>query len=65
MDQQGALAQAVYRRYVVRDEEHRPAVLPHVFNLAETLTLECDISDGQDLVDDEDLWLEVRGHRER
>ena len=49
---------------VVADEDHRPAGSGHLADLAETFLLEPDIANGEDLVDDQDLGLEVRRHGE-
>ena len=57
-------AEVLHRRHVVADEEDRPALLGHVLDLAQALLLEPDVADGQHLVDDQDLGLEVGGHRE-
>ena len=40
-------------------------LLRHVVHLAEALLLELRVAHRQHLVDDQDLGLEVRGHRER
>ena len=51
--------------HVVRDEEHRAAVRAEVLHAPEAATLELRVPDGEHLVDEQDLRLEVRGHRER
>jgi len=58
-------AQRLDRGHVVADEEDRARARGCDFaHLAETLALELRVTDGQHLVDDEDLWVEVRGDRE-
>ena len=47
------------------DEEHGPALARRVVHLSQTLFLELGIPDGQHLVDDQDLRLEVRRDRKR
>ena len=47
------------------DEEHGAALLGDVSHLAEALPLEIGIADREDLVDEEDLRLEMRGDGER
>src|ERR1700730_13187865 len=47
------------------DKEHRSALLPRNFvHLPETFPLEFRIADGQYLIDDENLLLQMRGHGE-
>ena len=57
-------AQRLDRRHVVTDEEDRPAFSADVVHLAEALPLERGVADGENLVDDEDLRLQVRGDGE-
>ena len=53
------------RVHVVADEQHRPALAHDVAHLPEALLLERRVADGEHLVDDQDLRLQVRRHRER
>ena len=50
---------------VVADEEHGPARVRDVAHLAQALPLELGVADGEDLVDEQDLRLEVRRDGER
>ena len=62
VDRGGAkLANAVH---VVADEHHRAAAAADVVHLAQALLLERGVADGEHLVDEQDLRLEVRGDRE-
>ena len=57
-------AQVGQRTSVVADEQHRSTLLArHVPHSAEALPLECQIADGQHLVDDQNLRLQVRRDR--
>ena len=47
------------------DEDDGASVPRDVAHLAEALLLELDVADGEHLVDEEDLGLEVRGDGER
>ena len=59
-----AAAERLDHRHVVADEEDGPARGGDLVHLAEALALERGVADGQHLVDDQDLGLEVRGDRE-
>ena len=47
------------------DEEDCASETRHVLHLAEALLLETRVTDCQDLIDNEDIGLEMRGHSER
>ena len=64
LEEQAATAQCSNERHGVADEKHGPAFRSHVSHLPEALLLECNVADGQHLVDNQDLGLEVRGDRE-
>src|SRR3954468_21718020 len=64
-DQQAALAERGGRGHVVRDEQHRPSAAADLLHLAEAFLLKGDTPDCDPLVDEQDLALEMRGHRER
>jgi hypothetical protein len=49
----------------VADEEHRPPLARDLAHLPEALALEGLVADGEHLVDDQDVRLEVRGDGER
>src|SRR5215213_4255112 len=59
-----AVAEALHRRHVVRDEEHGAPLARDAAHLAQTLLLERRVADGEHLVHDEDFGFEVRGHGE-
>ena len=64
LEPQRAPAQRLDRDQVVTHEQHG-AVLPrHIADLAEAFLLERRIADRQDLVDEQDLGLEMRGNGE-
>ena len=63
-EEHGALAQALDLSRVVRDEDDRAATLLELEDLAEALALEGLVADGEDLVEQEDVGVEVRGDRE-
>ena len=66
IQQQGSRAQRPDRLHVVAHEDARSARSPATsLHLAEALLLELSVSDGQHLVDDEDLGVEVRSHGKR
>ena len=48
----------------MRDEDDRAPGLAQVLHAAETAPLELGVADGEHLVDEQDLRLEVRRHRE-
>ena len=60
----GALAETLDRRRVVRDEDDRAAAVLELEDLAEALALEGFVADGEDLVEQQDVRLEVRRDRE-
>src|SRR5207253_9719228 len=60
-----ARAEAAHRGEVVADEYHGPALARDVAHLAEAFLLELGVPDGEHLVDEQDLRLQVRGYRER
>ena len=57
-------AQALDRGRVVRDEDDRPAALLELVDLAEALALELLVADGEHLVEQQHVDLEVRGDGE-
>ena len=60
-----AIAQLRDRLHVVRDEQDRPPGAAEFLHAPEAAPLELRVADGEHLVDEEDLRLEVRSHRER
>ena len=48
----------------MRDEDDRAAALLELEDLAEALALEGLVADGEDLVEEQDVGVEVRGDRE-
>ena len=58
-------AEAPHRGEVVADEDDGATLLRDVAHLAEALLLELRVADGEHLVDEQDLRLEVRGDGER
>src|SRR5581483_5432797 len=62
--QHGAVAEPLDRLSVVRDEDDRAAAALELGDLAEALALELLVADGEDLVEQEDVGLDVRGDRE-
>src|SRR5437660_378543 len=58
-----APANALERAQIMADEQDRAAVAGHVLHLAETPLLEFHVADGEHLVDDEDLRLEMGSDR--
>ena len=65
MEEDAAAAERLYDRHVVADEEDGPALARDPAHLPETLLLECEVPDGEHLVDEQDLRLQMRGDRER
>ncbi len=49
----------------MRHEDYRAAAVPDVLHLVQALLLEPGVADGEDLVDQQDLGLEMGGHCER
>ena len=64
LQQHRAIAEALDRRSVVRDEDDRAAALLELEDLAEALPLERLVADGEHLVEQQDVGLDVRGDRE-
>ena len=62
--QHRTLAEPLDRRGVVRDEDDRAAALLELEDLAEALALELLVTDGEDLVEQEHIGLDVRSDRE-
>jgi hypothetical protein len=62
--QHSALAQPFDLSRVVRDEDDRAAALLELEHLAEALPLECLVADGEHLVEQEHVGVEVRRDRE-
>ena len=60
-----AVAQRLDDRQVVGDEEHGAALCGDLAHLAQAFLLEGGVADREDLVDEQDLRLEVRGDGER
>src|SRR5262249_54495870 len=58
--QDRSVAQALHGRGVVRDEHDRPAALLELEDLAEALALELLVADGEYLVEQEDVRVDVR-----
>ena len=66
LEQDAVVAELAQRPHVVADEQDGPAVpRGDVAHLPEAFLLEGVIADREHLVDDQDLRLEVRRHRER
>jgi ABC-type branched-subunit amino acid transport system ATPase component len=63
-EQHGAVAQALDRLRVVRDEENRAAAILELRDLPEALALELLVADREHLVQQEDVGLDVRRDRE-
>ena len=62
--QHRAIAEALDGLRVVRDEEDRPAAVLELGDLAEALALELLVADGEHLVEQEHVRLDVRGDGE-
>ena len=61
-----AVTQVADRRHVVADVEHGLAVAPGgLAHLGQALLLELHVTDGEDLVHDHDLAVQMGGHGER
>ena len=65
LEQDPALAERLDDRHVVADEDDGSPLVRHLAHLPDALALEADVADRQHLVDEHDLRIEVRGHRER
>jgi len=66
VEQQRALAEVLQGHEVVADvEDGPPLVAGHRLHLRHALALEPGVAHRQDLVDDQDVGVEVGGHRER
>ena len=59
-----ALAEPLDRRSIVRDEHDRPAALLELRDPTEALALELLVADGEDLVEQQHVGVDVRGDRE-
>ena len=64
LQQHRAIAEPLDRRRVVRDEHDRAAALLELEDLAEALALERLVADGEHLVEQQDVGLDVRRDRE-
>src|SRR5207248_1670680 len=64
LQDKGAAAQGRHRAHVVADEQDRRATLAERLHAVEALLLERGIADGENLVDDEDLGIEMGGDSE-
>ncbi len=64
LEQDGPIAEAGHRRHVVGDEEDGSALSSDPLHGVEAFALEIRIADGENLVDDQDLRLEVGGDGE-
>jgi hypothetical protein len=62
--QDGARAEGAHGRRVVRDEEDGRAALLYLLDAAQAAVLEDRVADGERLVDDEDVGLDVGGDGE-
>jgi hypothetical protein len=62
VDHHHPAAQLLDAGQVVADEEDRSTFACHVAHSAQALLLEGRVADGEHLVDQQDLWLEVRRH---
>src|SRR5205085_12218094 len=58
VEENRSLTEAGDRRHAVGNEQDGASLPTDVLHLAETLLLKRSVSDGQDLVDDQDLGLE-------
>ena len=61
--EEAAIAQPLDHVHVVADEDHRPPAARHVSILPRHFFWNCGVADRQHFIDDQDLRLEMRGHR--
>jgi len=59
VEPQRLVAEALDQRERVRDEENRPVAALELGELVETLVREALVADRQDLVDQQDVWIDV------
>ena len=64
LEQDGAVAQALDRGQVVRDEKTGDAAVPELLDPLQALDLKFGVADGEHLVDEQDVGFEVRRDRE-
>ena len=64
VEQHPALAERLDRAHVVRDEDERAALLDELAHALDAPVLEPRVADGDRLVDEEDVRLQVRRERE-
>src|SRR5262249_18869954 len=64
IEQDYAIAQLRDGLHLMRDEHDRAAGVAQVFHAAETAALKLGVSDGEHLVDEKDLRLEMCSYRE-
>ena len=50
--------------HVVADEENCPSLPRHIFHLTETFLLKFSVTDGQDLIQNENFRIQMRRHAE-
>ena len=60
IQQQAAAAEVLHGGQLVADKQHRAAAAGDLAHLAEAFLLELGVTNGQDFVDNQDLWIEVR-----
>ena len=65
LEQDCPVAERPDRRHVVADEEDGTSLARDLAHLPQALRLELGVADREHLVDDEDVGVEVSGHRER
>ena len=65
IQQNRSVTQTSDSRQVVRHEDHRTSLSPHILHFAQTLALETCIAHGQNFVRQQNLRLHVRSDRER
>src|SRR5690242_8710976 len=64
VDPHDAVAEAANLIELMGDQHDGAAGAGDIAHLAKALFLEIDVADGEDFVDEEDFWLEVRGNGE-